>query len=221
MHTPRPAREPESGEDPPGPTSGGRGAFEALHHSTFVELCRFCQRCGVPEGSAEDVVSEAFLALWRRWDSVPATLDARRAWLFEAVRRISLDHTSREIDHRVALRRVARLELVAPAQLPDEGLLSREQVQGILARLPAEQAEALRLTVIEGYTAREAGELLRIPASTITTRVARARATLEGTQTPSLRRGRQETRGDHEQGHAGAGHEGRHALVVEQEDPER
>lgn len=149
----------------------------------------------MPEGSTEDVVSEAFLALWRRWDSVPPTLDARRAWLFETVRRISLDHTSREIDHRVALRRVARLELVAPAQLPEEGLLSRERVEGILAQLPAAQAEALRLTVLDGYTAREAGELLRTPTSTITTRVSRARATLEGTHAQFLRRGRQEDEG--------------------------
>ena len=56
----------------------------------------------------------------------------------------------------------------------DDGL----EVRDAISRLPAEQAELVRLVHWEGFTIAEAGSILGVPASTARTRYQRARGDL-------------------------------------------
>lgn len=53
--------------------------------------------------------------------------------------------------------------------------MAKDAVEGMLAGIPAAHAEALRLTVVEGLSAREAAAVLGASPTALTTRLARAR----------------------------------------------
>jgi RNA polymerase sigma-70 factor, ECF subfamily len=52
-------------------------------------------------------------------------------------------------------------------------------VEEAMARLPEDQRMAIALVLVEGFSYREAAELLEIPIGTLTSRLARGRATLQ------------------------------------------
>jgi RNA polymerase sigma-70 factor (ECF subfamily) len=58
------------------------------------------------------------------------------------------------------------------------GEISLREVQAVFAGMPAEQRAVLELVAVEGYSYREAAELLDIPIGTVMSRLARGRATL-------------------------------------------
>jgi RNA polymerase sigma-70 factor (ECF subfamily) len=88
-------------------------------------------------------------------------------WLLGIVRSAWVDATP-------ARRKRERTGTPEPAEVPEMLVL-----QAALARLPEEQHLALALVLIEGLSYREAAEMLGIPIATLTTRLARARHTLQ------------------------------------------
>ncbi len=60
-----------------------------------------------------------------------------------------------------------------------EAQLTLEAVRGLAARLPEEQRSILLLVCVEGLSYKEVSEVLDIPMGTVTSRLARARATLK------------------------------------------
>lgn len=58
------------------------------------------------------------------------------------------------------------------------GELSVGEVQAVLGEMPAEQRAVLELVAVEGYSYRQASEVLDIPIGTVMSRLARARTTL-------------------------------------------
>jgi RNA polymerase sigma-70 factor, ECF subfamily len=96
-------------------------------------------------------------------------------WLFRIMRNVYLNTL------RAASRRGSSVELDdnLPAVQPDQ--IPRVEVTETLAAFDAlsgECREALWLVVVEGFSYREAGRVLGIPAGTVMSRVARAREDL-------------------------------------------
>lgn len=58
------------------------------------------------------------------------------------------------------------------------GELSVSEVQAVLAAMPAEQRAVLELVAVEGYSYRQAAEVLDVPIGTVMSRLARARSAL-------------------------------------------
>lgn len=58
------------------------------------------------------------------------------------------------------------------------GEISLAEVQAALAAMPAEQRAVLELVAVEGYSYRQAAEVLDIPIGTVMSRLARARSAL-------------------------------------------
>jgi RNA polymerase sigma-70 factor (ECF subfamily) len=153
-------------------------AFEEL----FAVLCpqvRSFARRHVAAAVVDDVVSETFLTVWRRFDTLPEDEDARRAWVF-MVARFAIAHAQRDAGR--TSRRVARLAEVA---VPGDTLVEFRQVEETdvvlraLAVLPPAERQALELLVIEGCTAAEAAERLGCSLTAVSSRVSRARRRLE------------------------------------------
>lgn len=120
---------------------------------------------------AEELAQEAFARAWRHGDAY----DPRRArvstWLLSITRNLAIDHL-----------RAKRSEPLDPAVIGDteaalwshgEGGGTEEtgEIRETLAGLPAEQRRALLLATLFGYTAREVGEIERIPLGTAKTRI--------------------------------------------------
>jgi RNA polymerase sigma factor (sigma-70 family) len=117
-------------------------------------------------GVAEDVAQETFVRAWRH----AGTYDARRGrvatWLLTIARNAAVDATRlRHVEPLDPDVLASRLGAVDPTSPPDE------RVRQAVAELPQEQRRALFLAAYLGRTAREIGELERVPLGTAKTRI--------------------------------------------------
>lgn len=163
--------------------------FSALVRQMSAELTAFVTR-RLGRGEAEDVVSEIFVVVWRRWDQVPADPDGQRAWVYEVAKRTTMDALKGERRRTALASRVATSGQRPRSAEPEADLLSRESIEGLLVQLPDGQAQALRLTIVEGRSSAEAADQLGISVTALTTRLARARKVLQLRLTAEERRNR-------------------------------
>ena len=167
---------------------GNDAAFGQLVARHKGWLHRFVRRyVGGARDDAFDVAQEAFFAAWlalSRYDPEQPF----EAWL----RRIALNKC-RDRARRNAVRRFLvgprvtddgteeQLDAPDPAPGPDTLVAAREelrQLEAALLQLPRGLMEPLLLTVLEGLSQQEAGELLGLNAKAVEMRVYRARERL-------------------------------------------
>ncbi len=120
---------------------------------------------------AEEVMQDAFLRMWERWDHVGSLADPV-GYLYR---------TAMNVFRSRARRVKAAIRLVVGQLPPDDELAKveeREDIVRALAPLTARQRAALVLTALLGLTSQQAAEALQIKASTVRVLVARARAAL-------------------------------------------
>ncbi len=127
---------------------------------------------------AEDAVQDAFLAVWRTAVSFDSNRGRASTWVLTLVHRRAVDVVRRE-DRR----RGQPLDNApaAAGEATDETAAVREQrrnVQAALARLPAEQREALELAYYGGLSQSELAERLGVPLGTVKSRMFAALAKL-------------------------------------------
>lgn len=136
---------------------------------------------------AEDVVQEAFLAIWRQ----SARLDpdrGLRSYLLTIVHNKAIDRLRRR-SRRPALALEEHAEMVAGTPDPVDvaaALEDKELVRSALKALPEEQRETVVMAYFGGLTAVEVAERMRIPVGTVKSRLRLAlvhmrRALAEGT----------------------------------------
>jgi RNA polymerase sigma factor (sigma-70 family) len=123
---------------------------------------------------AEELMQDAFLKLWERWDAV-AEIGDPVAWLF----RVSLNGFRMRVRRAgVAARRV--VPIPAPRDAFDDIEL-REDVRRMLRELPSRQRAALVLTEIFDYSSEQAADILGIRPATVRVLASQGRAALRAT----------------------------------------
>lgn len=153
--------------------AGDGSAWAALveRHATALMGCAW--RMLGDRAEAEDVTQETFLRLLAkadRWRPGGATL---RAWLYRVAVNLCVD--------RLRARRAAPLHAATDEVSFElaEGPLDRKlRVRKALDGLPERQKTALVLVHYEGFTNREAAELLDVSVDALESLLARARRTL-------------------------------------------
>lgn len=118
---------------------------------------------------AEDVVHDAFVAVWRKIGRFDAERGSLRSWLLTVVRNRAIDRIRarrpgmdlEDADERALLR-------TGPNPTWEEALrnTSAGDVRGALATLPEEQRRAVELAYFEGYTYRQVAELTGVSHGT-------------------------------------------------------
>jgi RNA polymerase sigma-70 factor (ECF subfamily) len=157
-------------------TGGDQAAFAELYDRYCRQAYSLARRvCGDPE-FAEDVVQEAFLAVWR----TPGRFDPERGafatWLLTLVHHRAVDAVRREAVQR--RRTVPGADEVAERLTPpgpgadDEALVGvvGGQVREALGRLTDEQREVITLAYFGGYTQCEVSALTGLPLGTVKSR---------------------------------------------------
>jgi RNA polymerase sigma-70 factor (ECF subfamily) len=148
--------------------------FERNVEAHIPALRRYARALQRNTDRADDLLQDSLeRALSRSHIFVPS--GSLRGWLFRIMRNVHLNNL------RAASRRGACLELddnlpgVQPNQIP-----SVEVAETLAAfdALSVECREALGLVIVEGFSYREAGRVLGVPAGTVMSRVARAREDL-------------------------------------------
>ena len=128
---------------------------------------------------AEEVVLEAFAAAWDRVGSLGEEHDALLPWLLRIARNRAIDRLRRRRRWRVKLERAQAYgelppDRVRPTEVDEAarpGWHVHESVHAALARLPAEQREAVQLAYFQGLTHSEIAGRLGIPMGTVKTRL--------------------------------------------------
>jgi RNA polymerase sigma-70 factor, ECF subfamily len=117
--------------------------------------------------TAEDVVQEAFLALWRAARTYQPGRASLRTWLLTIVHHRSIDRLRGRAP-------VAPLpeELGPDTSAPDPWTLTaqrldRAEIQGALGTLPAEQRQAIELAYFAGLTQAQIAAALALPLGTV------------------------------------------------------
>jgi RNA polymerase sigma-70 factor (ECF subfamily) len=122
---------------------------------------------------AEDVVQEAFLALWRQSQRMDASRGSVRSLLLTIVHRRSIDVIRRRSGRpEVGIEKAATMA----ADLPDPAdAASRMEDREVIARamdeLPPEQRQAIELTYFRGLTIAEMADRSGIPLGTAKSRL--------------------------------------------------
>ena len=141
------------------------GFFDETHQRLFGGLCLVTG----DRHEAEEIMQDAYLKLWERWDRV-GRMDDPTGFLF----RTALNgFRSRYRRARLALRRTVSL---APSTDDLATVEDRDEVVRLLRELgPAERASIV-LTSMFGYSSEEAGRMLGMKAATVRAHATRARA---------------------------------------------
>ena len=156
-------------------TPGDRRDFERLYVQTYPKIVASLRFMVRDNAAAEDCAQEAFRRAWRGWprwqpDAPP------EAWIHRIAVRVASNYRNHERLRGVAetIRRLGR-----PGEAPDPAeTLVRSDLQAALRRLPANQAAAIVLRHLHGYSNRELAAALGVPERTVASRLIAARKRL-------------------------------------------
>ncbi len=147
------------------PGAGRREAFEDLVAEVYRPVLRYLIRRTDP-ATADDVLGDVLLVLWRRFDDVPA--EARLPWCFGVARGCLANRLRSERRHLRLVDRLATATRAATAAATDPALDSA------LEQLRPTDREVLRLWAWEELPPREIAVVLGISANAVSIRLHRA-----------------------------------------------
>lgn len=164
-------------------------ALEELYERYSKVAYSLAYRIVGDRGTAEDVVQDAFLSIWRQAATYKAERGRARTWLMSIVHHRAIDR----------LRSGASATNTIPYdELPESSEddtkpsiwqqawshLRGDVVRRALERLPAEQKKSIELAYFSGYTQTEIAELMGVPLGTVKGRMRiglqKLRAMLDG-----------------------------------------
>jgi RNA polymerase sigma factor (sigma-70 family) len=139
---------------------------------------------------AEEIVQEAFLAVWRSPDGFDPERGSVKAWLMGMVHHRAVDAVRREESNRRRAEDLAPIareevsdhadEVIEEVGRPEE----RRLVRAALAELPAQQRDVLEMMYFDGLSQTQVAEKTGLPLGTVKSRtllgMRRMRATLGG-----------------------------------------
>ncbi len=126
--------------------------------------------------SAEDVLQEIFMQIWRNPASFVAARGSLGGWLAVVTRNRSIDALRR----KKPTEQVEEMQLASPGNMADESErnLMMEKARVAIGQLPAEQRKTLEMAFFDGLTHSEIAEMTGDPLGTVKTRIRSALLTL-------------------------------------------
>jgi RNA polymerase sigma-70 factor (ECF subfamily) len=150
---------------------GDPRAFEVVYERHSGAAFSLAYRMTGKRVTAEEVVQEAFLALWRANARYDRTRGSVRTWVLgivhnraiDALRRGMVHDRRRASDEGLEERFEARERTDVEAARHDEA----REVRGALGTLPPEQLKVIELAYFGGFTHSEIAEMLDTPIGTV------------------------------------------------------
>lgn len=156
--------------------TGDRAAFHRVYRATSAKLLGICVRITGERSTAEDVLQEVYVIIWRH----AAKYDRDRAspitWLSMIARNRAIDW--KRARDRIGDRFGAMMPpFVADEQVPiDRALIALQTEHAALAcldQLSADQRSIIRDAFLEGHTYLKLAERLSLPLGTVKSRIRR------------------------------------------------
>ncbi len=151
-------------------------ALEVIYAAYKSRVYTFLLRLLSDPETADDLTQDVFT---KAYGALGTLTKEHRVlpWLYRIANNTAIDHIRRR--RRFTWLRVAKLTGTReePVMADEHGVLpERDQIRTVLAKLPAEQASALLLHAMEGYSYREIAEIQGCTLTAVRSRIARARA---------------------------------------------
>ena len=146
--------------------------FESEHRTLFRRMCLITDT----PSEAEELMQDAFMKLWERWDRV-AALEDPTGYLYRTAMNLFRKRYRHAI---VAARRSFRSEPQADVVALVE---ARTEVSEALASLSPRQRAAVVLTDLIGFSSDEAAKMLGVRPGTIRSLASQARSAIRGSRT--------------------------------------
>ena len=149
------------------------GALEELYDRHHGKALAVAFRVLEDRSLAEDVVQEAFLAVWRQAEAFRPERGNVRSWFFSIVRHRAIDLTRGGAFKR---ERLSIDEVTAERAAPDpwdqvSANIDQEQIKHAVEALSKEQMEVINLAYFGGHTQQEISEMIVAPLGTVKSRV--------------------------------------------------
>jgi RNA polymerase sigma-70 factor (ECF subfamily) len=154
---------------------GDKLAMQVLFARHHVKIYRFVVRLVKDQALAEDLISEVFLDVWRQAGSFEGRSTAA-TWLLSIARFKALSELRRRPEQ--TLDDETAYAIADPADDPEAAALKKSRndvLRKCLSKLSAEHRAIIDLVYYHEMTIEEVAEIVRIPASTVKTRVFYAR----------------------------------------------
>jgi RNA polymerase sigma-70 factor (ECF subfamily) len=148
------------------------GAFTMLYDRYSRMAFGLAYRMLNDPSAAEDVVQEAFLAVWRQADTFRGERSAVRTWVLSIVHHRAIDRlrrgaAAREVSADVPDREADRADDSVDVEHEVGALIEARQVRSALDMLPAEQRRAIEMAYFAGLSHSEIAGELRVPLGTV------------------------------------------------------
>jgi len=157
-------------------SAGDRAAFEELYRRYAPAAYGLALRVTAQETLAQEVVQDAFLALWRAPEAYDPSRGLFRSFFLSLVHHRAVDTVRREERLRKRTERAANLGPVAGEDVAEDVVESsylavrRKEVREALETLPPDQRKVLELAYFGGSTQARIAQELQIPLGTVKTR---------------------------------------------------
>ncbi len=144
--------------------------FAAEHEPLYRRMCFVTGNAQ----EAEEIMQDAFLSLWERWDHV-SSLDDPTGYLYRTAMNVFRKRYRRA---KLAIRRTIA---ASPPADPFEGIDEHQDLLRAVAGLTSRQRAALVLLDVVDMTSEEAGRALGVTPGTVRGLATRARAAIRDT----------------------------------------
>lgn len=153
-------------------TQRDRAAFVELFEHFAPRVTTFMLRSGASGETAEEIVQETMLSVWRKANLfVPGSAGAA-AWIFTIARNLRIDALRREKRGSAGKRDIDRDVALEPQIDERLAAVQLEQcVREAMGRLSNEQLRVIELSFFEEKLHGEIAELLHIPLGTVKSRL--------------------------------------------------
>lgn len=147
-------------------------AFRSLFQAYAPRVKAYMMRQGSDANTAEDLAQETLLTVWRKAALYSGEKGSATTWIFTIARNLRIDRLRREVAWEPMPE--GRDEEASDDPTPEENVSEnerREKVRAILAGLPADQTEVVRLSYIDGLSHSEIATKLGLPLGTVKSRM--------------------------------------------------
>ncbi len=155
---------------------GDQSAFKSVFDRYHTQLHRYLVRRGVPTAAAEDILQDAFLAIWERRETLDPSRSVR-GYLYRACHNRAVNHFR---DHS---------KFVDDDDAPEAGLMPAQEadlaynelksaVDLAVSELPDRRRAVFELCFINELTYREAADTLGISVKTVENQMGHALRTI-------------------------------------------
>lgn len=159
---------------------GDREAFSMLYDATSAKLFGVCLRVLNNRASAEEVLQDVFVKIWRNADRYAANGYSPMTWLITIARNAAIDRLRAERPSEDLAEVAERLPSGAPT--PEAAAIAASEVGRVMAcleQLEPDRRNAVRGAYLDGWSYIELAQRFGVPLNTMKTWLRRSLARLK------------------------------------------